>query len=492
MFSLLTGGFKGNKINGELPIEFLESYIKCSPNKEKIELLHTLVYGCSSYDEIKGQLPCIKPHATFSGVGRLENLKQLSGYLYFDVDAKDIDCDADCFKQRIIEKYADKVCLLGKSVGGKGVFFYVKVANPSMLTPDNFNSIHDYFRTKVFIDLNIDKNATGIVRNQVIPYDPNVYSKDVSVIITDRMFIKNVQVEECISSCHKKKEGKNASMTFYTFLPIKDVIEKIVWKTPLPDIGDSPYVIEEHLRVNLFIPSTISDGKKHFYFKVMVNGLLLNNPGLKLTEVLSFFHYINQNRTDNKPMKVSEMIYTVQTEYDRIKDTGELRYIKPKHVITNSKMTSKERQIQGAKGFGEYRRNRSIKAIKIVVDEMNNQNIKPTINKVAEILKGRLSISTIKKYWRLVLPKVQTQLDTHTEPATAIPIQHQEPVKKVDNNLAVGVSDEEHEFDTYVFDFAETEDNGGKQSLEYYTEMYGKEIGEEMYENQFELLKQVS
>src|SRR5665647_1796316 len=62
------------------------------------------------------------------------------------------------------------------------------------------------------------------------------------------------------------------------------------------------------------------------------------------------------------------------------------------------------------KRTGKARKNKSLKLMQDVVDELKESRIKPTIMQVAKILKGRLGETTIKKYWRIVNPK--TVIDT--------------------------------------------------------------------------------
>src|SRR5665647_310638 len=57
------------------------------------------------------------------------------------------------------------------------------------------------------------------------------------------------------------------------------------------------------------------------------------------------------------------------------------------------------------KRTGADRKNKSLKLMQDVVDELKALQTKPTIMQVAKILKGRLGETTIKKYWRIVYPK---------------------------------------------------------------------------------------
>ncbi|MEJ7823444.1 MAG: hypothetical protein WKF85_14060 [Chitinophagaceae bacterium] len=296
---------------------------------------------------------------------------------------------------------------MGKSVGGKGIFFYIKVSNLESLTQQNFIQVQNYFINEVFSDLKIDSAAKGITRNQVIPFDEDVYyNPGITVTIPnieldkDQYFLKT---SDCASSSHKEKRKEYVGTTFCTLLDISDVMSRIVWKTPKPELGDAPYKIADHLHANIFLPQVIGNEYKHKYYRVIVNAVILNNPTFTLQDVLSFIQWINTKRTGNRPMKYKEMIYTVTKEYNRIKETAEIRFLKTKHIITNDKLPPKEKQRQGAIGFGEYRKAKSKECIKIVLDYFKDEGIKPTIAKAAELLKGRLHLRTITRYWKEVL-----------------------------------------------------------------------------------------
>lgn len=396
-FSILGNGWTKPTVTDEISLRSLIGLIKFNPEQEKIKELQTLVRGSEEYNEIKASLPCVKPHGTFKKYAITENFVRFSGFLYFDIDS----CDVVKVKSQLIDKHSDKIFMLGKSVGGRGLFFYVRISNTEVFTIHNFNTVWNYFREKVFGDFDIDNNAKGVVRNQVIPFDSDLYVNDIA-IITIPNSVSLVSEAKCIKGYNKDiKEIRNS--TYDTFLDIKECNKHIIWKTPY-DIGDADYATGDYQVGSLYIPRLITDGKKHKVYRSMVNVILFNNSSIEYKYIVSFINYVNQNHTD-KPMKMSEMIFVVKSEYNRVKETGEYNGIQNKHVIVNEKYKGAVRQKIGAKAYGEYRVSKSKAAIKMVVDEMKAQNIKPTIKKVADILKGRLGEATIKRHWRTVVPK---------------------------------------------------------------------------------------
>jgi hypothetical protein len=339
-------------------------------------------------------LPCVKPHGTFNGYANKNNFKQPSGYIFFDIDKGDIKA----IKLNLLTNYKDKISLLGQSVGGNGIFFYVKIANKEILTADNFLSVQNYLINNVFKDIEIDLSAKGINRNQVIPFDNNLFFNEVKGIVIRKDVIED---NKGAFSCNKETKERNVNITTCTFLDIQEVNKHIVWKT-VYDIGDADYVVQDVQTATLFIPRKIKDGNKHKSFKAMVNVVMFNNQNIEYVHLVSFINFINANYTD-KPMKTSEMVFTVESEYERIKATGEFRYTKTRHVITNTSLDKRTRQILGAKGVGEYKQQKSKAAIKTAVEVLQDADEKITQQNVAELLTGRLGLRTIKKYWREVI-----------------------------------------------------------------------------------------
>jgi|ERR1035437_5660 hypothetical protein len=407
MFSLLSGGFSTNNITGDIPIDVLLWMIKQNQHKERILKLHTLVKKCKDYDDIKEKLPCIKPHGTFDKIGTNDTLLNFSGYLFFDKDS----CDPESTKQIILNNHADKVCMLGTSCGGNGIFFYVRLSNPKILTPKKFNEIESYFIKHVFRDLNLDTSSTGINRNHVIPYDPNVYyNPDATVSIPSLILNRdnNKEVKKCISQCNKKEREKN-NIGKYTFLDIKEV--NIKWKRDV-EVGDADYIISDVEVCNLFFPRVIKDETKRYIFPAMVNSIMHNNPGIELIVILSFINFINENYTDDKPMQLRYMIFLVEREFNRIKEGGKIKHTRIKRVHTNPKLDTLTRVRIAAKVNGRLKQERSTLIVGMVYEALKEDGIKPTIERLAAVLEGRRSISIVQRYF----PKDSHQL-TKERPA---------------------------------------------------------------------------
>jgi hypothetical protein len=415
MISYYEGGIKKTKESIEITFKMLQSLIKANSYTELIEQLRALEYGSEEYKKFKidNPLPCCKPHGTFKNIKGTEILQKLSGHLYFDVDNSDIPNDykndIDNYKKLIIEKYPNIISMLGKSLGGKGIFFLIKV---NRLTENNFKSVHEYFRTVIFKNIPIDTDALGIARNFFIPLDENLYINENSIATylndLSNSYNKHINSKSSNINCtgqYNNNNNSGCSTLTYTFLPFSEVYNSMIKETPV-DVGDNDYIIKDILYSKLFIRPSISDGKKHKIFRGMANCILHNNPSFSLEKILSVINYINKNQTGGRPMKTKEMIRTITTEYNRIIDTGEFHGLKNKRVHTNKNLPGYLRSRIANRVNGNLRKNKSILSMQIVVDELKALGINPTINVVADILEGRLGVATIKKYWRIVNPKV--------------------------------------------------------------------------------------
>ena len=96
---------------------------------------------------IKETLPCITPHGSFKAERKNDQIDALSGLFYFDIDCNEIETDVESKKQEIWRDYRPYIYALGKSVGGKGLFFYVKV---SAIEIPCFSSAYEYVKAKYF------------------------------------------------------------------------------------------------------------------------------------------------------------------------------------------------------------------------------------------------------------------------------------------------------------------------------------------------------
>jgi len=208
------------------------------------------------------------------------------------------------------------------------------------------------------------------------------------------------------------KDKESLSSYVYTntsnesFLPIDKVLEKLVTRTVV-DVGDADVLIEDVLCCNLHIPQYIHPKRRRTIYKAMVHCIVLNNPEIELIYILSYIYYINGRFTGDTPMPVQDLVNTVTAEYNTILETGHIKVYKTKRYHTNPKHDRKTRIKLAAQARGKEQVEHSIQLIQSAVKQLINRGEKPTAKKVKNILKKKLSLTSIKRHWRVVIPKNQ-------------------------------------------------------------------------------------
>ena len=303
--------------------------------------------------------------------------------------------------------------MAGKSVGGRGLFHYVKIKNKEKLRADNFMNIYEYFRTEIFKDLPIDNNAKGISRPQFIPYDKELYiNNDIEIDIPKYLFNNNHSKSIVDKNCALQDNNRTKSDVLVwsaqsvPLLDINDVLKDLKTET-FVDVGDEDFIIKPILYSKLYVPAGIRVGNRHKTFRAMINCIMHNNPNFTPLQVLSFMNYINFERTES-PLTQKEMIRTITAHYFKIKTDG-IQGLKTKSVHTNPNLSPYERSKISNQQNGKLKVDKSIEVIRLAVDYLRDIKIKPTIKLVTGILKGYRSERTIKKYWRQVVPKDNLQ-----------------------------------------------------------------------------------
>jgi hypothetical protein len=464
MFSYFINGIKDNKVAKNVSINQLVDLIRNNPNKETITRLHSLEYKSDAYNELKETLPYITPAGVFAPKRDKTKIKQVSGYLYFDVDVEGFDCDADCYKDVILDAYADIISLIGKSVGGRGIFFYVKVNN---LTAENYTSAYEYMRTQVFGSINIDNNAKGIARPQFIPFDSEVYFDDtVSISIPNEYLVDTKSINQRIK--YKKEE---CYTLIDTFLPITEVLKRLRFDTHI-DVQNTDFDVNpmSYLRVRIY--NNIKDGMKHRVFRGLVHSLVYLNPDADLLTIASYIAFVNAKRT-TKPMAVKEMTRLVEHTFNQIKETGEINVkLKNKNVHFNKDcgLSGDEKRLIASKINGKLRTAKSLSEVLSAKQQLIDAGEKPTQAKVAELT--GLGIATVKRYWKKEAEEVEAAI---------------EPFKE---NIVVESIEAHHQDETEnqgeVLSEIKVDDNGDLiKPLEYFIYYYGVDDAQMFYEGQF-------
>lgn len=383
----------------------LQSLILNYPDEGKISQLYPLdkVINKKEYDKIKYSLPCIKVHANFDGYGDMKYFKNFTGYIYIDIDEFP-DSSLEETKQKLLNEFPGKIYMLGKSCGGKGLFFLIKLKNPEVLTLDNFNSVHHYFRTEIFKNYITDKNAGGANRSFVIPSDKNlIVDREPKEFYIDLRLIDENEFRTKKDSCTSSKESTlNTDNSFTGFIPIAELLQTMNNQT-VYDTGEYDALVEDHQSIKVFFKKPIPDGEKHSTFRGLVNSMVFNNPDFKLLQVQSYINYVNQKYTMKRPMEFREMMRTTEAEFNRIKETGKVFGTEKRGIAIGKNVEKGKRKLLANKLNGKVRRNKTLRKIKWVYEHLKKEGKTPTDKMVADILKGKLSLDRIKKYWDIVL-----------------------------------------------------------------------------------------
>lgn len=374
-----------------ISIDNLVEGIKNHELQERIKRLHSYKYKSDEYNRLKSGLPCITPAGVFSGGRGVDDIFQVSDYLYFDIDASDIETDIVSVKEQLLSKYSDLITLMGTSVGGRGIFFYVKVSG---LTKENYCQVREYFLQEVFRGVPLDKQAGGVNRAHVIPFDPCVYFNNTvcSIVPKDLISVKEK------GTFRIKVSNQSRYTRSVSFMPIDQVLKSLRLQTEV-DVTDAVFRIEPIDYVKVFIPKVIQNGKKHKAFRAMTQAILCLNPDADLFTIQSFINYVNQNHT-TQPMRMEEMCRTVEHAYGLVKETGEIGIrtkVKSLHFNKQAQISSKEKSDLAAKINGMLKTLKSVLLIQRAIKELTEKGIKVSKKAVAE--SGGLSTKTVSRNW---------------------------------------------------------------------------------------------
>lgn len=426
MFNLFEGGIKDAYAKRQIPnIDWLIMHIKDNQKATEIEELQQL-YLTNELDakELKTTFPYITPHGTFKHKRSKMNIDQFSGYLYFDIDKSSFDCDVTCLKSQILAEYGEIISVLGLSISGLGVFFYVKIGNKEVLNKQNFDAVHHYFRTVVFKNLPIDSSALGIDRAQFLPYDPDVYiNKQIEVNLSSEN-LKNASV--LYDSSQKEKKLKKVKAKRKTqhinreevysdleyelrfpkyFDDIKELFKTIRFKTYV-EVNHPIVEIKPEYKLTYRPPFSIKKGKvyiedseKHKHFLAATNALMYINPGIQLNTILSYINYLNNHWT-RVPMQYDRMEDIVTFAYTNAKETGEL-LVTPKlsyiHFNENCGLSGDQKRVIANKLNGLFVKRLKLELIEAAMIGFKENDMKLTMKNMISIM-GYVDKRSNKKY----------------------------------------------------------------------------------------------
>lgn len=401
MFSKLKNYKKFN--NEVITIEQLKDIVMNNPQKSLIEYARGLEYKSNEYNKQKSFINCIMPHGIFSGLTN-DDLVSFSNYLYYDIDGIDTEIELNDTIKRLCDNFP--ISFLQKSISNKGFHFLIKI-DDIILEPNDtllFNNVYLYVRELLIKKgFNIDMAANGLARKMILSYDKEcIFNNKVSLGI-DKVslnnFIKLRDVDVFKKNTKTKRiESITPNDTFFTLIPIKELLEQIHIQTQYTKEIEGDYVIEDIEHYTILLPEKIMDGNKHKLYTRIVNALYYINNNITKQQVLSYLFYVNNRALP--PMDNKYLYNFISRLCNYIEETGEIR-IKPRikriHFNKDSNLTKKQKQIMGAKLNGQLRTNKTREIIQNAKYELGVRNIKITQKEVAKFT--GLGIATVKRNW---------------------------------------------------------------------------------------------
>ena len=146
----------------------LRQFLFSEKHKAEIERLRSI----EDKDERK-RLKSTLPMATISGLFSYRDGQHLishSGFICIDIDGKDNpNMNIEQTKHQLAE--FEEMAYIGLSVGGKGLFCVVPIANPDK-HGEHFLALQSDFKE---IGIKIDDQCKDITRARIVSFDPNPY-----------------------------------------------------------------------------------------------------------------------------------------------------------------------------------------------------------------------------------------------------------------------------------------------------------------------------
>lgn len=412
MFSKLKNYKKFN--NEVITIQQLKDIVTNNPQKDLIEYARGLEYKSNEYNKQKSYISCIMPHGIFGGLTN-DDLINFSNYLYYDIDGIDNEIELNDTIKRLCNNFP--ISFLQKSISNKGFHFLIKI-DDTILEPNDtllFNNVYLYVRELLINKgFNIDMAANGLARKMILSYDKEcIFNDKVSlgidkVSLNKLIELRNVdQFKKNIKT--KRKESITPNDTFFTLIPIKELLEQIHIQTKYTKEIKGDYVIEDVEHYTILLPEKIMDGNKHKLYTRIVNALYYINNNITKQQVLSYLFYVNNRALP--PMDNKYLYNFISRLCNYIEETGEIR-IKPRikriHFNKDSKLTKKQKQSMGAQINGKIRTNKTREIIQNAKYELGIRNMKITQKEVSDFT--GLSIATIKRNWSLKPEAIEVKI----------------------------------------------------------------------------------
>lgn len=360
----------------EVPIEAILQEIKTGGENHDL-LLEARNQGKNTplYESIKTkELNTFTPNATFNHTRNLNAIKNLSGLVYLDIDG--------CTKIDFDNPYIYSTWL---SLSGTGRGVLVKAEG---LNKDNFSLAYASIAKDIGID--VDHNCKDLTRQVVISYDPNIH-----ININSKTF-------DCKGLVLKK--GINTPLTVPYKEKKRGICERKGDKNIRYDniedynLNGNDYVVfeEEEMFSKLFFPVEIRTNR---YSKISttVHQYMALNPDQPLDAGIKLIDVLNARCSTSLP---ELEINKIKRDLEKKVQTGDLTPIPNwgRYTVFSEKVSSKERQVIGAKVAGRNKRRNTMQKIQKCLDDWDLNLGRVTNRKIADMT--GLATKTVDKYSR--------------------------------------------------------------------------------------------
>jgi hypothetical protein len=417
--------------NERIDLEELIATIKDNPLKSEIIELRSVEYKSAQYDKMKLTLPVITPHGTFKNSTK-NSIENLSGYMYFDIDGFDTLGKVDETIKKLNNEFP--LTLICKSVGGRGLAFFLKVNG---ITEANFDTTHAFIRNEFKNEgYKMDDAAGGLIRKWIITYDPDIiYHKDNEYKIDKTAYEEFVTANKTTPKKIKKIETDSElddDDDELELIPFGTLCKLIKTESVYMGNIDGDFTIEEMEYYRISYQQRIKDGQKHNTYTRIIHALYYLNNSITISQVFSYIFYINS--TAEAKMSKSKLKSLVTYICNKIKETGEILIktrIKKIHFNEDSKLTKREKQSIAARINGAFKSNKTKELIQQTIAKLEANNIKVTKKRIAQELK--IDVKTVQRNWKKDLTDISTlEFTSNKKP------------KKIKNNLDEFDYDEEY------------------------------------------------
>lgn len=390
MFSQFQSIAKSSVVAGELtPKEFLNLIKNPGKNKEQIILARIFhQYGdMALYSEIKKtKIPAFTLNSSFHKRRRNNDIKDLSKLVFIDIDGS----TRLNLNHPLI--FASWISLSGS---GRGVLVKAPYVNYESLKKT-------YLEIGEELEVDVDKNAAKITQLTALSFDPNVYINENSL-----EYIPN-NLKKVVHSTYKKNNPTIGTVAPFEydlnlrFSNLKQFVRTLNFN------GEAAILtLEEVELAEVKIPSPIPEGKRNSTLAGICYQIRALNPNISFSILSKILFWINKKHC-HPPYPTRQLTELVQNIFKlSIENLSPIKNI-TRRVFYNPDydLSSAEKRSLSRKLLNKERTEKTILKIEEALVSWDfNAHKKVTQKAIAE--KAGVSLSSVKKYYKLFKPKIE-------------------------------------------------------------------------------------